>query len=39
MRKDRERKDKAEAAGEPVGEDIDIMDADNDEDEVPSIAV
>jgi transitional endoplasmic reticulum ATPase len=39
MRKDRERKDKAEAAGEPAGEDVDIMDADNEEDEVPSIAV
>jgi transitional endoplasmic reticulum ATPase len=35
MRKDRERKDKAEAAGG----DVDLMDEENDEDEVPSIAV
>lgn len=37
MRKDRERKEKAEAAGEEV--DVDLMDAENDEDEVPSITV
>jgi len=37
MRKDRERKDKAEAAGEEV--DVDLMDEENDEDEVPSITV
>ncbi|WVQ80226.1 transitional endoplasmic reticulum ATPase [Cryptococcus sp. DSM 104549] len=35
MRKDREAKEKAEAAGE----DVDLMDADNDEDEVPAITV
>jgi len=35
MRKDRERKEKAEAAGG----DVDLMDEENDEDEVPSIAV
>jgi transitional endoplasmic reticulum ATPase len=37
MRKDRERKEKAEAAGEEV--DVDLMDEENDEDEVPSITV
>ena len=35
MRKDREKKDKAEAAGG----DVDLMDEENDEDEVPSITV
>jgi len=35
MRKDRERKEKAEEAGG----DVDLMDEENDEDEVPSIAV
>lgn len=33
MRKDREMKEKAEAAGE----DVSIMDQDNDEDDVPAI--
>jgi transitional endoplasmic reticulum ATPase len=35
MRKDRERKDKAEAADG----DVDLMDEENDEDEVPAITV
>lgn len=35
MRKDRERKEKAEAAGE----DVDLMDEENDEDDVPAITV
>ena len=35
MRRDRERKDKAEAAGG----DVDLMDEENDEDEVPAISV
>jgi transitional endoplasmic reticulum ATPase len=35
MRKDRERKEKVEAAGG----DVDLMDEENDEDEVPSISV
>lgn len=35
MRKDREHREKAEAAGE----DVNIMDEDNEEDEVPSITV
>jgi transitional endoplasmic reticulum ATPase len=35
MRKDRERKDKAEAADG----DVDLMDDENDEDEVPAITV
>ncbi|CAD6570707.1 MAG: AAA ATPase cdc48 [Tremellales sp. Tagirdzhanova-0007] len=38
MRKDRERKEKAEAEGGAEG-DVDIMDEENDEDEVPSITV
>lgn len=37
MRRDRERKDKAEAAGEDV--DVDLMDEENDEDDVPAITV
>lgn len=37
MRRDRERKDKAEAAGGDV--DVDLMDEENDEDEVPAISV
>ncbi|KAI9636171.1 P-loop containing nucleoside triphosphate hydrolase protein [Dioszegia hungarica] len=36
MRKDREAKEKAEAAGES-GEDVNIMDQDNEEDDVPAI--
>jgi hypothetical protein len=36
MRKERERKEKAEAAGEEVP---DLMDEDNDEDDVPAITV
>jgi transitional endoplasmic reticulum ATPase len=35
MKKDRERKERAEAAGE----DVNLMDEDIDEDEVPSITV
>jgi transitional endoplasmic reticulum ATPase len=35
MRKDREQKDKAEAAGG----DVDLMDEENDEDAVPAITV
>ena len=35
MRKDREQKEKAEAAGG----DVNLMDEENDEDEVPSISV
>lgn len=35
MRRDRERKDKAEAAGG----DVDLMDEENDEDDVPAISV
>lgn len=35
MRRDRERKDKAEAAGG----DLDLMDEENDEDDVPAISV
>jgi transitional endoplasmic reticulum ATPase len=35
MRRDRAAKEKAEAAGE--GEDVSIMDQDNEEDEVPAI--
>lgn len=35
MRKDRERKEKAESAGE----DVDLMDEENDEDDVPAITV
>lgn len=37
VRKDRERKEKAEAAGET--EDVNIMDEENEEDEVPAITV
>jgi len=37
MKKDRERKEKAEAAGET--EDVDLMDEENDEDAVPAITV
>ncbi|WVR04818.1 hypothetical protein IAU60_001830 [Kwoniella sp. DSM 27419] len=38
MRKDRERKEKAEAEGAESA-DVDLMDAENDEDEVPAITV